>query len=273
MNAAAQHVLRVLPDIILGYGHSDEYSFVFHRSCTLFERRSAKIASTVVSTFTSAYVHLWPSHFASQPDDGTYFRNPKELSNEEVVQKNEAIRDSELDSGQLDLTYLPTFDARCVAYPSDQNLRDYISWRQADCHINNLYNTTFWALVLKGEMSNTEAEEYLKGTLSSDKNEILWARFGTNYNNERDIFRKGSIVLREYELEQISQSDGIVTEVGQSNDEPNFEVKGLSKTQQEKVKKARQKAKVIVQHVDVIKDEFWKMRPWLLTGGVGRPKS
>lgn len=29
-------------------------------------------------------------------------------------------------------------------------------------HINNLYNTTFWALVLKGGISNTEAEKELK---------------------------------------------------------------------------------------------------------------
>jgi tRNA(His) 5'-end guanylyltransferase len=29
-------------------------------------------------------------------------------------------------------------------------------------HINNLYNTTFWALVLKGKMSTTEAHNALK---------------------------------------------------------------------------------------------------------------
>jgi tRNA(His) guanylyltransferase len=30
------------------------------------------------------------------------------------------------------------FDARAVLYPSDRTLRDYLSWRQADTHINNL---------------------------------------------------------------------------------------------------------------------------------------
>jgi len=58
MNAAAKAVLTELPDIILAYGISDEYrlflgsstsgmqslmwqrSFVFHKSCGLFERRS-----------------------------------------------------------------------------------------------------------------------------------------------------------------------------------------------------------------------------------------
>lgn len=31
----------------------------------------------------------------------------------------------------------PMFDARAVLYPSDQSLRDYLAWRQADTHINN----------------------------------------------------------------------------------------------------------------------------------------
>lgn len=60
-----------------------------------------------------------------------------------------------------------------------------MSWRQVDCeslpssflpsfylldgwwlmtqgHINNLYNTTFWSMVLKGGMGNTEAERELQ---------------------------------------------------------------------------------------------------------------
>lgn len=43
-----------------------------------------------------------------------------------------------------------------IAFIDDktQHVRDYISWRQADCHINNLYNTCFWALVGDGEDQN-----------------------------------------------------------------------------------------------------------------------
>ena len=40
MNAAAVGVMTEIPDLILAYGISDEYSFVFHRDCTLFERRA-----------------------------------------------------------------------------------------------------------------------------------------------------------------------------------------------------------------------------------------
>lgn len=72
-----------------------------------------------------------------------------------------------------------------------------MSWRQADCHINNLYNTTFWQLIQLGGLSNKEAEEALKGTLSADKNEILFSRFGINYNRELEIYKKGSVIFRD----------------------------------------------------------------------------
>jgi len=151
-------------------------------------------------------------------------------------------------------------------------LRDYISWRQADCHINNLYNTTFWALVLRDGMSNTEAEEFLKGTLSSDKNEILWSRFGINYNNELGIFRKGSVLFREYALvdPSVRDEEGGEDTVADRGDETGVD-KDLSKTQKEKMKKARQKAEIVVEHIDVIKEEFWLRRPWLLSGKPGKP--
>lgn len=73
---------------------------------------------------------------------------------------------------------------------------DYFRWRQADTHINNLYNTTFWALVQRGGLSEHEAHEKLKGSLAKDKNEILFSQFGINYNNEPEMFRKGSLINR-----------------------------------------------------------------------------
>jgi tRNA(His) guanylyltransferase len=44
----------------------------------------------------------------------------------------------------------------------------------------------------------------------------------------------------------------------------------LSKTQEEKDKKRRAKARITVQHVDIIKDEFWERRPWLLSNKPGK---
>jgi tRNA(His) 5'-end guanylyltransferase len=138
---------------------------------------------------------------------------------------------------------LPSFDGRAVCYPSDFNLRDYMSWRQVDCkfckqglptmtlnptegeltqiyllrcildqlqvsdsdagHINNLYNTTFWALVQQGGMEARAAEQKLSGTYSADKNEILFKEFGINYNNEPECFKKGTVLYRDVSQSRI----------------------------------------------------------------------
>jgi len=140
-----------------------------------------------------------------------------------------------------------------------------MSWRQVDCHINNLYNTTFWSLVLKGGMSNTEAEKELQGTVSSDKNEILFRRFGINYNNEPEIFKKGSVIYRQFQLEDQASSTTTPLHVQESGT-----TKESSRTQQEKLRKLRRKAQVVVEHVDIIKDDFWQRRPWLLSGKPGK---
>lgn len=58
-------------------------------------------------------------------------------------------------------------------------------------HINNLYNTTFWSLVHGGQ-TESQAHETLKGTMSSDKNEILYKQFQINYDKLDAIFRKGT---------------------------------------------------------------------------------
>jgi tRNA(His) guanylyltransferase len=47
------------------------------------------------------------------------------------------------------------------------------------------------------------------------------------------------------------------------------EQKDISKTQAEKDKKRRAKSRITVQHIDVIKDEFWETRPWLLANKPG----
>ena len=60
--------------------------------------------TTVVSLFASMYVMQWPQYFpASMP-----------------------------------LQYPPAFDSRVVLYPTNTNLRDYLSWRQVDCKYQSL---------------------------------------------------------------------------------------------------------------------------------------
>lgn len=121
MNKCATVVMEEFREISLAFGQSDEYSFIFRRDTTIYNRRAAKILTNVNSLFASSFVFFW-NH---------YFENVR-------------------------LMYPPTFDGRVVIYPTDMNLRDYLSWRQADVHVNNLYNTAFWMLVLKGGLTNTQ---------------------------------------------------------------------------------------------------------------------
>ncbi|GAB5591548.1 tRNA-His guanylyltransferase [Umbelopsis nana] len=203
MNKAALEVAKNIKEIILAYGQSDEYSFVLPPSTTLYSRRVSKITSTIVSLFASNYTLHWPEYF---PDKK--------------------------------LLVAPCFDARLVCYPTRKILRDYLSWRQADCHINNLYNTTFWAIVHSGK-SEQEAEERLKGTFSKDKNEILFSEFNINYNVLPPVYRKGSVIIR---LET--------------------EVKSTSPTTGEEVVRLRRLPTVL--HEDIIRIDFWKDHPELL---------
>lgn len=213
MNAAARAMVDQFPDIVLAYGDSDEYLFLLRRTCELFERREMKLVSTFASFMSVHYLMAWNAEFPEKP---------------------------------VEAARLPTFDARAVVYPNAQTVRDYFSWRQVDCHINNLYNTTFWNLVLKAGMTGHEAEQKLLGTVASDKNEILFDLCGINYNNEPEMFKKGTVIVREYDM-------------GTKVDDT-----GLSARQTQRAEKARRKAKVQLYHTDIIKDDFWNGRPWLL---------
>ncbi|KAK6867803.1 tRNA(His) guanylyltransferase [Candida tropicalis] len=213
MNKAAEKIMQKYSDIMLAYGDSDEYSFLLRKNCDLYERREMKLTTLFASLMSTFYMHFWQQIFPDKP---------------------------------LDIDHLPTFDARAVLYPSFKHIRDYFSWRQVDCHINNLYNTSFWSLVLKLNMTPQEAEQKLMGTVSSDKNEILFKECGINYNNELEIFKKGTIFVREFE---------------------NYEVQietGLSSRQKQRLEKKRKKAQVKEYHVDIINDNsWWETRPWL----------
>ncbi|CDK25869.1 unnamed protein product [Kuraishia capsulata CBS 1993] len=204
MNRTAQKLMDQMPDISLAYGDSDEYSFLLRKGCGLFERREAKLITTFASTFTAYYQFYWPQ----------YMKQP------------------------LEEDRLPTFDARAVVYPSEPTVRDYFAWRQVDCHINNLYNTTFWSLV-EGGMTPKEAENELIGTLAADKNEILFQRFGINYNNEPALYKKGTVLIRGPIFED---ADG---------------QRDKSKRQQERQEKKMKKRPIVERHIDIIGASFW----------------
>ncbi|TFK45816.1 tRNAHis guanylyltransferase [Heliocybe sulcata] len=162
MDRAAQSVMEEYADITLAFGQSDEYSFLLRKDTKMHNRRQSKILSLLLSLFTSSYIFHWPKHFSD-----------------------------------VELKYPPSFDARIILYPSSQEVKDYFAWRQVDTHINNLYNTAFWALVQQAGESTTQAHALLKGTQSAQKHELLFSRFGVNYNKIDARFRKGSVLVRE----------------------------------------------------------------------------
>ncbi|KAH8100807.1 Thg1 C terminal domain-containing protein [Cristinia sonorae] len=200
MDHAAKDVMKEFTDIVMAFGESDEYSFLFRKTSTAHKRRHAKILSIVTSTFTSSYAFHWSKYLPNTP-----------------------------------LQYPPTFDARVVLYPSAKEIRDYFSWRQSDTHVNNLYNTIFWALVQQAGETTSRAHEILKGTVSKQKNEMLYSRFGINYNDLPLRYRKGTTLVREKATSE-NTLDG--------REKPSSEV--------------------VVLHCDIIKDEFWDGRRHLL---------
>ncbi|CCK70131.1 tRNA guanylyltransferase KNAG_0D03850 [Huiozyma naganishii CBS 8797] len=171
MNACAKNVVRKYrTDIVLAYGESDEYSFVLRKDTSLFNRRKDKIATLFVSLFTSNYVLLWAKFFPGV---------------------------------ELHAKHLPFFDSRCVLYPNLQTVKDYVSWRYVDTHINNLYNTAFWMLIQVCNMTPRESEQKLSGTVSSEKQEILFKECGINYNNEPEMYKKGTLITNKGEMKHI----------------------------------------------------------------------
>ncbi|KAG5356480.1 tRNA(His) guanylyltransferase [Yarrowia sp. C11] len=261
MNKCAELIVSEFDDVIMAYGDSDEYSFLLRRKCSLFERRESKLVSTFASTFTSYYVALWGRYFSTEAREAGLEKLSLEEKGSEKSSKGrsscdskeesetrdsmvsrgsspEDTRDSQSSSRDLSIHMLPTFDARCVVYPTTQSIRDYFAWRQVDCHINNLYNTTFWTLVQQGNMTTQEAEQRLSKTLSKDKHELLFSEFGLNYNNEPDVFKKGTTIVKE------------------------FDTTGLSQRQVER--KMKKMGRVRVMHCDIIRDAWWNERKWIL---------
>lgn len=176
-------------------------SFVFRRSCKLHGRRSRSglpLASCLAEnprTLTALRSHGWPAAKSSRSSSPSLLppTSPSGLSTFPTRPSAWNICPS-LTVGTPPPCPLPdetsanssSHDAfRAVQYTSEEEVRDYLRWRQVDspspsprvpprrcvltergpapsAHINNLYNTTFWALVSQGGRSPTAAEQELK---------------------------------------------------------------------------------------------------------------
>ncbi|KAL6043396.1 hypothetical protein STEG23_007976 [Scotinomys teguina] len=212
MTKCAQTVMEELEDIVIAYGQSDEYSFVFRRKSNWFKRRARSYLGVelISNTFSSLLLPNLPC----------------------VLQP---------------LLYPPGFDGRVVLYPSNQTLKDYLSWRQADCHINNLYNTVFWALIQQSGLTPVQAQERLKGTVTADKNEILFSQFHINYNDEPPMYRKGTVLVWQ-------KVDEVKTQ----------EVRLPEEMEGRKMTVTRTRNRPLPLYCDLIGDAFWKEHPDIL---------
>ncbi|MCO5559350.1 hypothetical protein L7F22_012948 [Adiantum nelumboides] len=203
MNDCAKAVMEDLPDIVFAYGISDEYSFVIHRGSNLYKRRASKLVSIIVSLFAATYVFKWQTRFSDKQ-----------------------------------LQYPPAFDGRAICYPEISILRDYLSWRQVDCHINNQYNTCLWSMIRAGKSKDC-ANNVLKGTRVDFKNEMLFKDYGINYNDLPAIFRKGSYVFRKTVSAAAMMENNVKVCV-------------------------KQRYVLTIEHGDIISDTFWKENPHIL---------
>jgi len=169
MVACAQGLMQKHRDVRMAFGQSDEFSFVLPRSCTLWKRRESKLVSSFSSFFAASFAMLWPKYFPETP-----------------------------------LNLVPAFDARTIIFPTDANLRDYMSWRQADTHINHLLNCCYWALVDRKGVTPAEAQAAISGTNAGQKNELIFQASGTNYNDQPEQYRKGTFLCwKQKELQTV----------------------------------------------------------------------
>ena len=108
--------------------------------------------------------------------------------------------------------------------------------------------------------------------MSSQKHEILFGRFGINYNELPDRFKKGSVLVREEVRTSATGSDTFAdTPAPQITGEPASQVtpdgppSGPAPARDKgSAKKARVRTAVTLYHCDIIGDEFWDARPNIL---------
>lgn len=172
MDRAAQSVMDEYPDVVLGFGESDEYScvpdcaaagrhayadrrrpwslvvaaadppspsptplcrFLIRRKSNLYSRRESKLVSLLVSLFTSAYVFYWPTYFPRpSPAPPSTDALPPALDYPSSFERLADVVQPPTAADQGTLLYPPTFDGRVVCYPTEREVRDYFAWRQVD---------------------------------------------------------------------------------------------------------------------------------------------
>jgi len=100
MAAASMKVIEKYDWLEFAYTSSDEVTFFVTSKSKMYSRRSEKLCSVIVSSFTSAFLEYWFQLYDGFPKGNV------------------------------------AFDARAFIIPNTQTLDKYLSWRQVDSHLN-----------------------------------------------------------------------------------------------------------------------------------------
>ena len=237
---------------------------MFHKRSRFFNRRQNKLISIVVSAFSSAFVFHWPRFFG--PSAASPHPTP--------------------------LHYPPSFDSRCVLYPTESDVIDYLKWRQVDCHINNVYNTTFYALTQQyvrwnalsrpdsaleqngsvdggtgGDGEDNKSGEFRVQTIAFDCPPLTPQQAEDRLKGSLSQEKKHEILKPVYgidyerELEQFRRGSLIVLDRQRLDV---AKVKLLKANRKRDVRQLQQEVKLRVLSEDLIVDQFWQRNVSLL---------
>lgn len=89
----------------------------------------------------------------------------------------------------------PFFSGTCFQLPSREHVVEYVHFKQNECHNRQLNGIVFNALLGK-QIEPEQAITLLKTKYASksSKNELLFSDFNINYNEQPEVFRKGSFL-------------------------------------------------------------------------------
>jgi len=88
------------------------------------------------------------------------------------------------------------------------------------------------------------------GTLAADKNEILFSEFGINYNNEAEVYRKGTVLVQNPRTRKHTKREPTVA-------------KGNADGTHHQSKDGQNVSEL---NCDIIGDQFWTEHPHVLLG-------
>lgn len=208
---ATQEVMHCFPDVRIAYGESDEYSFVLHKHTTLFGGCALSLPTSNILTVivpqidaaASSCHYLYPYLLQRTYDCGARALRRSHCKPPQVLM-------AAVCSIPLILHCATTWHGgRWTPISTTRYALSMDNMHAArKTPVSLQYNTCFWLLVKSG-VSKQEATKILQvclrcclnssvhwvctqGTVTEQKNELMYSKFGVNYNDLPQQFRKVS---------------------------------------------------------------------------------